>query len=215
MSDTSLRQMIIDELEFEPSIDAADIGVAVEDGIVTLTGHVPSYMQKVTAERAVQRIKGVRGVAEEIEVRYAGDKKTADDQIAKRALDIISWDTQIPDGAIKVQVEKGWVTLTGQVDWHFQKEAATAAVRRLAGVTGVVNRIDVKAHAHTGDVKEKILAALKRNAELEAEAIRVNVFGDKVTLEGDVKAWSDRLLVEQAAWSVPGVKAVEDRLRVA
>src|SRR5262245_46522214 len=137
MNDKSLRQLIIDELEFEPRIDAANIGVAVENGIVTLTGHVSSYMQKVTAERAVQRVRGVRGVAEEIEVRYAGDKKTADDQIARRALDIIAWDTLIPDGAIKVQVEKGWVTLTGQVDWHFQKDAATAAVKRLTGLIGV------------------------------------------------------------------------------
>ena len=215
MDDKVLRQLIIDELDFEPRVDAASVGVAVDGGIVTLTGHVPSYMQKVMAERAVQRVKGVRGIAEEIEVRYPGDKKTADDQIAKRALDIISWDAQVPDGAVKVNVERGWVTLTGKVDWYFQKEAATAAVRRLTGVVGVINSVEVKSHPYSQDVKSKIQAALKRNAELEADAIRVSVLGDKVTLEGNVKAWSERKLVEQAAWSVPGVKTVDDRLSVA
>jgi osmotically-inducible protein OsmY len=214
MDDKSLRQLIIDELDFEPSISAANIGVAVENGVVTLTGHVASYIEKVTAERAVQRVKGVRGLAEEIQVRYPEHKKTADDQIARRALDIMSWDARVPDGAVKVSVEKGWVTLTGLVDWHFQKDAATSAVRRLGGVTGVTNRIEVRAHAYSQDVKSQILAALKRNAELEADAIRVNVIGDKVMLEGNIKVWSERNLVERAARSVPGVKSVEDNLRV-
>ena len=125
MNDSTLRQDIIDELDFEPSIDAASIGVAVEDGVVTLTGHVSTYAQKATAEDAVRRVKGVRGIAEEIEVRPFGTNKTADDEIVKRALQTISWNTVIPDGAIQVKVQDGWVTLTGKVDWQYQKTAAT------------------------------------------------------------------------------------------
>jgi osmotically-inducible protein OsmY len=212
MSDMNLRQDIVDELDFDPSIDSANIGVAVTHGVVTLSGHVNSYAEKIAAEKAAQRVKGVRAIAQEIVVRYASDKKTADDQIAERALSSIAWDARIPANDIKVKVAQGWVTLTGNVHWYYQCAAAESAVRRLSGVVGVTNLIEVKPKTQPQDVRAKIIEALKRNAEVEADSIRVIVHDDKVTLEGKVKAWYERGVAERAAWSVPGVAAVEDHL---
>jgi len=215
MDDKQLRQNIIDELEFEPSVDAQDIGVAVSDGVVTLSGHVSSYAEKIAAQQAVQRVKGVQAIAQEIEVRYPGEKKTADDEIAKRALNILKWDAVIPGDAVKVTVQKGWVLLTGEVDWQFQKKAAEDAIRKLSGVTGVRNSITIKPRVSAFDIKQKIENALARNAHVEARAIRVNVSdGNKVRLEGSVDSWDDRYIVENAAWSVPGVQSVDDRLAI-
>lgn len=215
MSDSSLRQDIIDELDFEPSIDAADIGVAVEDGVATLTGHVPTYAQKITVEDVVRRVKGVKGIAQQIEVRPFGTNRTADDEIAKRALSTINWNTAIPDDAVQVKVQEGWVTLTGKVEWQYQKAAAADAVRDLAGVVGVTNRIEIASRASAFDVKKRIEDALKRNAEIEAQAIRVNVLdGGKITLDGKVHAWSERRAAERAAWSAPGVRVVDDRITI-
>jgi osmotically-inducible protein OsmY len=215
MTDSSLRQDIIDELDFEPSIDAADIGVAVENGIVTLTGHVPTYSQKVTVEDVVRRVKGVKGIAEEIEVRPVGSNRTADDEIAKRAVNTLGWNTSIPSGTVQVKVQKGWVTLTGKVEWFYQKNAAANAVRDLAGVVGVTNQIEIKQHASATDVKKRIEDALKRYAEVEAQAIRVDVLdGGKVRLDGKVHAWSERSAAERAAWPAPGVTTVEDRIAI-
>lgn len=214
MTDTDLRQRIIDELEFEPSINAAHIGVVVDKGVVTLTGHVASYAEKLAAEYAVRRVKGVHGIAEEIEVRYPETKKTADDEIAARALQIIDWDTTIPDDKVQVKVQKGLVTLTGKVDWNFQRTAAADAVRKLSGVVNVVNLIDVKSRIQVGDVKDRIENALKRNAELEADEIRILTIDSKVILDGRVHSWRERDAAERAAWSVPGVTAVDDRLTI-
>jgi osmotically-inducible protein OsmY len=215
MNDGTLRQDIVDELDFEPSIDAANIGVAVEKGIVTLTGHVPTYSQKVTVENVVRRVKGVKGIAEEIEVRPFGSNRTADDEIAKRAVSTLDWNTSVPDNTVQVKVQKGWLTLTGTVDWQYQKNAAAEAMAGLAGVTGVTNQIQIKPRASAFDVKKRIEDALKRNAEIEAQAIRVNVIdGGKVRLEGKVHAWSERSAAERAAWSAPGVTVVEDRITI-
>jgi osmotically-inducible protein OsmY len=215
MSDIQLRQDITDELEFEPSIDAADIGVAVEGGIVTLTGHVPTYAQKVTVEDAVRRVKGVKGIAEEIEVRPYGANLTADDEIAKRAISSINWNTSVPANSVQVKVQKGWVTLSGKVDWQYQKNAAADAVRTLPGITSVTNLIELRPRASALDVKMRIEDALKRNAGIEAKGIRVDIMGNgKVRLEGRVQAWAERSAVERAAWSAPGVNTVEDRIVV-
>lgn len=214
MNDISLRQSILDEFEFEPSVAAAHIGVAVDNGVVTITGHVSSYSEKVTAERVVQRVKGVRGIAQEIEVRYPGAKKTADDEIAKRALKIISWDVTIPDDKVKITVQNGWITLSGEVDWNFQKVDAETAVRKLSGVVAVSNLITVRPRVSTLDVKLRIEDALKRCAEIEAGGVHVNVSGAKVTLEGKVHSWHERDVAERAAWAIPGVGSVEDRLVV-
>lgn len=214
MTDLALRQNILDELEFEPSIDAAHIGVAVEDGIVTLTGHVSSYWEKTTAENVVKRVKGVKGLAEEIEVRLVGLKGTADDEIAKRAVDAITWNVSIPRDKVQVKVQDGWITLTGKLEWQYQKNAAAEAVRGLAGVVGVANQIEINPRASVSDIKKRIENALKRNAETEAQTIRVKVLDGKVTLEGKVRAWSERQAAERAAWSSPGVRAVEDRISI-
>ncbi|MBD8064421.1 BON domain-containing protein [Devosia sp. PTR5] len=214
MDDITLKNLINEELEFEPSIDAADIGVAVENGIVTLSGHVPNYAQKNKIEEVIGQIKGVRGYAEEIEVRFPGQHSTADDVLAKRAADLIRWNAFVPEDAIKVKVQKGYVTLTGTVEWQYQKERAYRAVADMDGIVGVYNRVDIKPRPTAGDVKSRIEQALKRNAELESEAIKVNVSDGKVTLEGQIKTWSERGIAERAAWAAPGVKQVEDRLRI-
>ena len=214
MDDKTLRQFIIDELGFEPSIDAANIGVAVEKGVVTLTGHVANYVEKLAAERAVKRVKGVKAIAQEIEVRFSNQPKRSDDEIAQRALDILTWSVQVPVDSIQVKVEKGWITLTGAVEWQYQKQAAESAVRHLSGILGVSNMIEIEPHVAAADVHRKIMDSLKRNAEVEADSIRVVVDNGKVILEGKVKAWYERNLAERAAWSAPGVKAVEDRLSI-
>ena len=214
MSDSSLRQNILDELEFEPSIDANDIGVAVEDGIVTLSGHVQNYSQKQAAERIVARVKGVRGIAEELEVRYPGGSGVADDEIARRVLDTLKWSTRVPDGKVQVTVQKGWVTLTGSLDWNYQKVGAAHAIEDLKGVTGVTNKITIKPQVTSVDVRKRIEEALKRSAEVEAGDIKIDVAADKVTLKGRVKTWSERWLVEDTAWATPGVTHVSDELIV-
>ena len=215
MSELQLRQDILDELEFEPRVSAAHIGVAVENQVVTLTGHVSSYDEKLQAVQAVRRVKGVRAIAEEIEVRFLNDKKTSDDEIAKRAVDILGWDTVVPSGSIQITVRDGWVTLTGDVDWYYQKTAAGDDVRKLSGVRGVINNIAIKPRVQAHDVKRKIEDALKRNAEVEAKAIRITVQdGNKVLLEGKVRNWDERYAVESAAWSTSGVNSVEDRLAI-
>ncbi|RUX28867.1 BON domain-containing protein [Mesorhizobium sp. M7A.F.Ca.US.011.01.1.1] len=214
MMDLTLRQNILDELEFEPSIDAAHIGVAVDGGIVTLTGHVSSFWEKTTAENVVKRVKGVKGLAEEIEVRLVGQKGTADDEIAKRAVDAVTWNVSIPRDKVQVKVRDGWITLTGKLEWQYQKNAAADAVRGLAGVVGVANQIEISPRASVPDIKKRIENALKRDAETEAQAIRVNVLDGKVTLDGKVRAWSERQAAERAAWSSPGVRTVDDRISI-
>jgi osmotically-inducible protein OsmY len=215
MGDKRLRQAVIDELDFEPSVNSANIGVAVEKGVVTLTGHVGSYAEKLTAESTVKRVRGVHGIAQEIEVRYPADKKTADDQIARRAISIIAWNVQIPKDSVTVKVQNGWVTLTGVVDWQYQRVAAESAVRKLSGVIGVSNQITIKPSLQAIDVRKHILDALKRSADLEADAIRIEAHGDIVKLEGRLTTGYERDLVNRAAWSVPGVRMVEDRTTIA
>jgi osmotically-inducible protein OsmY len=215
MSETFLRQIILEELEYDPSLDATNIGVAVKKGIVTLTGHVTSFAEKQVAITAVRRVNGVRAIAEEIEVRYPYEKKIADDQLAKRAVDILDWDSVVPDRAIQVLVRNGWVTLTGDVDWYFQKQSAEDDIRKLSGVRGIINNIVIKPHVDAIDVKKKIEDALRRRLEGEVKGIRITVQdGNKVLLEGFVDSWNERQVVEVAAWSAPGVKAVDDRLSV-
>lgn len=215
MSDLSLRKTILEELEFKPEIDAASIGVAVDNGVVTLSGHVKSYAQKISAERAVKGIKGVRAVAEEIQVRLEKGAGTADDTIATRALNIIHWSADVPDGDIKVIVQNGRITLEGEVDWQYQKEAAERAVRKLSGVVGVDNRLTLVPRVDVVDIQHRIEEALKRNAEVDAKEIHVRVDGDVVRLDGKVHLWRERRIAERAAWSVPGVREVEDHLLLA
>jgi osmotically-inducible protein OsmY len=208
-----LRQSILDELEFEPAVNAAHIGVAVDDGVVTLTGHVRSYSEKVAALRAVRRVRGVRAIADEIHIRIPDGETTADDQIATRAAAILCWGTSLPSNAVQVTVRDGWVTLTGNVDWYYQRVTAEEDVHRLAGVRGVTNNITVSPRLRAEDVQRRIVDALKRNAQIDADQIEVAVEnGTKVVLRGQVKNWEELHAVETAAWSAPGVKSVEDQL---
>jgi len=213
MSDQSLQQAVIDELEWEPSVNAAHIGVAVNNGVVTLTGHVGSFAEKFAAERAAGRVVGVKAVAEELEVRYPFEKPD-DSDIAKSALQALSWDTEVPKDSVSVKVEGGWVTLSGGVDWYFQSSAAEADVRKLRGVIGVTNNIKVKPTIQAPDVRARIKAAFARNASIDADKINVTVDGGKVTLTGSVDTWRERGLAEDTAWSAPGVSQVDDRLVV-
>ena len=215
VNDKALQQSVLEELDYEPSIDAAHIGVSVANGIVTLFGHASSYAEKVAAENAAWRVRGVKGIAQEIAVRLPFDKKTADDEIAKRALDILKWDTSIPVGRISTTVEQGVVTLHGNADWQYQRRAAEHAIRKLTGVTGVINQIRLTLSLHTADVKDKIEAAFRRHAESEAAGIRVDVADGKVTLTGKVHTWAERQVAQRAAWSAPGVREVEDRIVIA
>lgn len=216
MNDSSLQQDIIDELDFEPSVNAAHIGVVAENGIVTLSGHVGSYIEKFAAERAVRRVKGVQALAGKIEVRFPGDKKTADDEIAKRALSLLHWHALLPEQAITIKVQDGWVSLGGQVQWQYQRALAEASIRRLSGVAGIVNGIVLKPDVTVEDIKSRIENALKRNAGIEAHRVRVSVFGNNcVTLEGRVRDWRERDAIENAAWSAPGVMHIDDRMQIA
>jgi osmotically-inducible protein OsmY len=213
MNDKELRQLVVDELEYEPSIDAADIGVAAENGVVTLSGHVADYVQKMAAERAAWRVKGVKGIAQKIEVRLPGDTKWKDDEIAQRALSILSWNTLVPRDCIRVRVADGWITLSGGVNWNYQRQAAENEVRKLGGVKGVTNNITLTSVVQAGDLKRRIQAALKRHAEVEADAVRVDVRSDgTVRIEGRVDNWSEMKAVEHAVWSAPGVQRVDDYL---
>ena len=215
MNDRLLRQDVIDELDFDPSIASANIGVAVENGVVSLSGHVPTYNQKLAAEKATWRVKGVKAIAEKIEVRFAEAKKIHDDEIAQRAVNILAWSTTVPNDALHVKVRDGWVTLTGEVNWQFQRMAAEAAVRKLEGVVGISNNISLSAVVQPGDVKDRILSALKRHAEVEANRIHIDVRpSGAVMIDGEVDNWDERQAVERAVWSMAGVRSVEDHVRI-
>jgi osmotically-inducible protein OsmY len=214
LSDLCLRQDILHELKYAPSVDAENIGVAVSDGIVTLTGYVGSYAEKVMAERVVRRVRGVRAVVQEIEVRLPSSIKITDDQIARRAIKIIAWYTTIPNEKVQVKVQNGWITLSGEVEWHCQKVGAEQAVRKLSGVAGVTNLIKVKPCAEVSDVKHRIEESFRRSAEVDAGRIHITVTGGKVTLEGTVHARHEKELAQEAAWSARGVAEIEDHVMI-
>jgi osmotically-inducible protein OsmY len=213
-TDSQLQQDVMDELQWEPRVDHANIGVAVKDGIVSLSGFVQSYSEKLAAENAARSVKGVRGLAEEIEVRFESQPKTADPEIAKRIADIFEWSVSIPDDKIKIKVEHGWVTLSGDVNWHYQRDAAKNAAARISGVKGVTNLIDVKKSPSPGDVRDRIMSALKRSADVDAGSITVLTDGGTVRLSGKVHSWYERQVAERAAWAAPGVNRIEDNITV-
>lgn len=213
--DLMLQQRVLDELQFDPSLDSAHIGVTAREGVVTLTGHVQSYAEKFGAERAARRVRGVKAVAQEIEVHLPPDKKTADDEIAARALKILAWDVAVPPDAVQVKVEHGMVTLSGTVDWAYQRAEAEYDMRKLGGVRAVINDIHVRPQVKSVDVRAEIRGAFERAAELDASNVTVDIRDGKVFLGGKVKSWIEREEAERAAWSVPGVVGVEDNIAVA
>jgi osmotically-inducible protein OsmY len=215
MTDLEIKKAVESELNFEPSINAAEIGVAVKDGIVTLGGHTQSYWEKIASERAAERVNGVKAVVNEIEVRLPSSSERTDEDIARAAVNALEWSVLVPGNRVKVKVSKGWVTLEGTVDWQFQRSAAEKAVRKLIGVQGVSNLITIKPQVSKTAVKAEIENALKRSAELDAEKIKVDTEGDKVILRGTVHSWYEREEAERAAWRAPGVRIVEDDIAVA
>jgi osmotically-inducible protein OsmY len=214
MIDQALKQEVLDELAWQPGFDEAHIGVKARGGVVTLTGYVRSYAEKCAAERAAGRVTGVRAIVDELEICYLAAADHGDEEIAKRAFDVISWDLSIPKDRVKIKIEKGWVTLTGYVDWRFQRQAAEVDIRNLAGVMGVSNGIEIKPRFRAFDVEKQIRAAFRRNAEFEAENIVVTADGNTITLTGQVASYYERTLAADIAWSAPGVTQVHDLLTV-
>jgi osmotically-inducible protein OsmY len=213
-SDSDIQKDIVRELNWEPSLQNDDIAVGVRDGVVTLAGFVDSYADKWTAERVAGRVKGVKAVANDIEVKLPASASRPDPDIARAALDALKWNVSVPHERIKVKVEKGWLTLEGDVDWYYQKEAAERAVRYLTGVQGVSNLITVKARPTPTDVKEKIKETLQRGAEFDADRITVEVEGSKAILRGTVRSYAEMRDAERAARNAPGITEVENRLTV-
>jgi osmotically-inducible protein OsmY len=215
-TDTELKKEIMAEFAWEPSIRSPEIGVAVRDGVVTLSGTVSTYAQKFAAERAVERVTGIRAIAEELEVISTSEHNKTDSDIARAAANALVWDVEVPNDRVKAIVRNGWVTLEGDVDWFFQKGAAERAVRNLAGVKGIVSRIEIKPPVvNTTQVKADIESALRRSAMVDAKRIYVESKDGTITLRGTVRSLAERDDAERAAWNAPGVKRVKDELQFA
>ena len=215
MDDSKLRQDVLDELEWQPHIPSAQIAVTADQGVVRLSGYVSTYAEKIAAEQAVKRVVGVRAaVMESLEVRVMDGIADADEEIAMRARTSLSWAALVPSGQVEVSVVSRWVTLSGQLEWHFQRAVAETIVRDLAGVAGGSNEITLRARPQTTNLKSHIERALRRSADLDARFIRVKVVDGLVTLEGAVGSWHARERAKDAAWMAPGVSAVRDLLIV-
>ncbi|WP_372526309.1 BON domain-containing protein [Piscinibacter sp.] len=213
-TDAQLKKDVSAELEWDPSINASQVGVAVKDGVVTLTGHLDTFAEKHAIERAAQRVRGVKAVAVELDVKLEPGHKRSDSEIAAAAEAALAWHALVPADRMQVRVEKGWVTLQGEVDWDYQRRQAEKAVRPLVGVVGVSNAIALKTGSTPADVTQRIRDALTRHAEHEAKHIEVIVDGATVTLRGDVDSWGERAAASGAAWSARGVSSVVNELKV-
>ena len=213
-TDSQLQHDVMEELSWDPIVDHTEIGVAATDGVVSLSGIVHSFAEKVAAERAARRVKGAKAIAEELIVRLPSQRQTSDAEIAKRIIDVISWNSLVPSDSVQVKVEHGYVTLTGKVKWHYQSKAARDAVAKIVGVVGIHNDIAIEIAASASDVRQRIEDAIKRQAALDACTIQVKAEGHKVHLSGKVHSWSERRAAENAAWAAPGVREVVDTIIV-
>jgi osmotically-inducible protein OsmY len=213
-TDLHLKESILAELKWEPSVNAAHIGVTTKNGVVSLLGHVESYAEKAAAEKAAGRVKGVRALAEEIEVRLPYSIKHGDDDIATQAVNRLAWNSSVPKDAVKVKVEKGWVTLTGTVDWNYQKTSAADDIRWLSGIVGMSNNITIKPRVNAENISHDIDVALHRSWFWDPETVFVKADGGKVTLTGTVDTWYDRQVAGTTAWAAPGATSVANDIRV-
>lgn len=213
-TDAQLKKDVEAELAWDAAVNATHVGVAVKNCVVTLSGHLDTFAEKHAAERAAMRVEGVKGVAVEIDVQLSPTDRRSDGDIASAAEAALKWHAQIPDDRIKVMVEKGWVTLSGEVDWGYQRDAAERTVRPLTGVVGVTNTVSVKARLTPADISQRIQAALERQAQREAKGIQVTVTDHAVRLKGEVHSWAERSAAQGAAWSAPGITSVVNELRV-
>jgi osmotically-inducible protein OsmY len=214
MTDKDLKQHVQSALDWEPSLDAGDIGVSVNEGVVTLRGNVGSYVEKITAERVALRVYGVKAVANDLAVHLPSVYERTDTEIAQAAVAALQWHTMLPHDRVTVTVTKGWLGLNGTLDWQYQRDAAARAVRDLTGVKGVTNNITVTPRVKTTDVRDKIEAAFKRSAAIDARRVDVTAENGRVILSGNVHSWAERQEAERAAWAAPGVTQVDDRLIV-
>ncbi len=212
--DKTLQNEVLAELDWEPAVNAAHIGVSAKAGVVTLTGHVENYTEKSAAEAAAWRVKGVKGIAEEIAVRLPNSIKRSDEEIAEAAISRLSWDVSIPKDSVSVRVEKGWVTLTGEVEWHYQKEAAEQDIRGLYGVVGVSNQTTLKSRLNTADISDSIRTALHRSWLFDADTITVKADGGKVKLGGTTSSWHDKEVAGSTAWLARGATSVENNISI-
>ena len=212
--DSQLQQSVLAEFNWEPSVAEGHIGVTAHAGVVTLSGYVDSYAKKQAAETAARRVKGVKAVAEEIEVRLPFDATRSDTDIAAAAIERLSWNVSVPRDSVQVTVENGWITLTGQVDWWFQKEAAENDVRPLNGVIGISNQTTVKPRVNTANLSDDITHALHRSWFFDPEAVHVRADGGRVVLSGSVRSIHERQVAAQTAWAAPGATMVENHITV-
>ncbi len=213
-TDMELQKDVVEELKWEPRLMEDEIGVAVKDGVVTLTGFVPDYAQRRIAARAAERVTGVKAVAQELAVKVPDAFRRSDTELAHQVVNALAWDIEVPNQKIKAKVEDGWVTLEGEVEWQFQRNAAERAVRYLGGIKGVSNMLTIAPMPSSSDVAQRIKAALHRTADFEAKRIHVTASDGKVVLTGTVRSWPERADIERAAWSASGVTTVDDRLAV-
>jgi VCBS repeat-containing protein len=212
-TDLQLKKDVEDELQWDPKVNAARVGVSVQNGAVSLTGEVDTYPEKWATEEAAKRVEGVRALAEDVTVKPLGSHKHTDAEIAEAALSAIKWDVWVPN-TVTLTVDQGRMTLQGQVDWNYQRDSAEQAVRNLEGVVSVYNTITIKSRVSVGQVKEKVQTALKRQARADAKSIHVDTSGGTVTLSGNASSWAAAHDAVSAAWSAPGVTAVVNDLRI-
>jgi osmotically-inducible protein OsmY len=213
-TDNQIQKDVMDELKWQPELNSSEIGVAVKNGVVTLSGLVDTFSKKLAAEKATKKIVGVKAIAEDIQIGVSPADNKTDAEIAAAVLNALRWHTGVQDEKIKIKVENGFVTLDGEVEWEYQRNNAKVAIQNLAGVRGVFNLISLKARVTPSDIENKIMLAFKRNAATEAERITAEVIGSKVILHGTVRSLAEREDAVNATWYAPGVNAVESKLQI-